>query len=207
MAFDVEGAKQAGYSDAEINSYLAKESNFDLRGARRAGYKDDEILKHLISAAPPKQKEPPPVEPSKIEPTPEGQSVLRQIADVPLKIGAGAVTGVRMIADAFGAESGVSKTLRGVEDEIAALYSAQSKKDSKEIARIMKEAEDKGVMDQVIAGVKAMSVAPVDRCCQRTWNCSSCYCCWFGNACYWRYAAGRRGSNAWYWRNNGRGYC
>ena len=71
MAFDVEGAKQAGYSDAEINSYLAKESNFDLRGARRAGYKDDEILKHLISAAPPKQKEPPPVEPSKIEPMSE----------------------------------------------------------------------------------------------------------------------------------------
>jgi hypothetical protein len=163
MAFDVEGAKQAGYSDAEINSYLAKESNFDLRGARRAGYRDDEILKHLSSTAPaPKQKEAPPVEPPKTEPTPEDQSVFRQIADVPLKIGAGAVTGVRLIADAFGAESGVSKTLRGVEDEIAALYSAQSKKDSKEIARIMKEAEDKGVMDQVIAGVKAMSVAPVD---------------------------------------------
>jgi peptidyl-tRNA hydrolase len=54
------------------------------------------------------------------------------------------------------------KALRGVEDEIAALYSAQSKKDSKEIARIMKEAEDKGVMDQVVAGIKAMSVAPVD---------------------------------------------
>jgi len=161
MAFDVEGAKQAGYSDAEINSYLAKESNFDLRGARRAGYRDDEILKHLSSTAP-KQKEAPPVEPPKTEPTPEDQSVFRQIADVPLKIGAGAVTGVRMIADAFGAESGVSKTLRGVEDEIAALYSAQSKKDSKEIARIMKEAEDKGIMDQVIAGVKAMSVAPVD---------------------------------------------
>lgn len=70
MAFDVEGAKQAGYSDAEINSYLAKESNFDLRGARRAGYKDAEILKHLISVAPSKQKEPPPtVEPPKTGPT------------------------------------------------------------------------------------------------------------------------------------------
>jgi hypothetical protein len=96
------------------------------------------------------------------EARPEDQSVLRQFADVPLKIGAGAVTGVRMIADAFGANTDVSKSLRGVEDEIAALYSAQSKKDSKEIARIMKEAEDKGVMDQVVAGIKAMSVAPVD---------------------------------------------
>jgi hypothetical protein len=96
------------------------------------------------------------------EPTPQDQSVLRQFADVPLKVGAGAVTGVRMIADAFGANTDVSKSLRGVEDEIAALYSAQSKKDSKEIARIMKEAEDKGILDQVAAGVKAMAVAPVD---------------------------------------------
>jgi hypothetical protein len=52
--------------------------------------------------------------------------------------------------------------LRGVEDYIADLYSAQSKKDSQEIGRIMKDAEDKGVLDQVIAGAKAFSVAPVD---------------------------------------------
>ena len=96
------------------------------------------------------------------EATPEDQSVFRQFADVPLKVGAGAVTGVRMIADAFGANTDVSKSLRGVEDEIAALYSAQSKNDSKEIARIMKEAEDKGILDQLGAAVKAVSVAPVD---------------------------------------------
>ena len=96
------------------------------------------------------------------EPRPEDQSFLRQVADVPLKVGAGAVTGVRMIADTFGAENPISKNLRGVEDWIGELYSAQSKKDSKEIARIMKEAEDKGVLDQVAAGVKAMAVAPVD---------------------------------------------
>ena len=88
--------------------------------------------------------------------------LLRQTADVPLKVGAGVVTGVRMIADAFGADSGVGQNLRGVEDYIAGLYSAQSKKDSKEISRIMKEAEDKGVLDQVVAGAKAFSVAPVD---------------------------------------------
>jgi hypothetical protein len=88
--------------------------------------------------------------------------LLRQTADVPLKVGAGVVTGVRMIADAFGADNGVGQNLRGVEDYIASLYSAQSKKDSKEISRIMKEAEDKGVLDQVVAGAKAFSVAPVD---------------------------------------------
>ena len=88
--------------------------------------------------------------------------LLRQTADIPLKVGSGVVTGVRMIADAFGADSGVGQNLRGVEDYIAGLYSAQSKKDSKEIARIMKDAEDKGVLDQVVAGAKAFSVAPVD---------------------------------------------
>jgi hypothetical protein len=88
--------------------------------------------------------------------------LLRQTADIPLKVGSGVVTGVRMVADAFGADSGVGQNLRGVEDYIASLYSAQSKKDSKEIARIMKDAEDKGVLDQVVAGAKAFSVAPVD---------------------------------------------
>lgn len=96
------------------------------------------------------------------QPPSEAVPFLRQVADVPLKAGAGVVTGVRMIADAFGADTGVGKSLRGVEDYIAGLYSAQSKKDSQEISRIMKEAEDKGVLDQVVAGVKAFSVAPVD---------------------------------------------
>ena len=88
--------------------------------------------------------------------------IPRQVADVPLKVGAGVVTGVRMIADAFGADNETSKNLRGVEDYVADLYSAQSKKDSKEIARIMKDAEDKGVLENVVAGIKAFSVAPVD---------------------------------------------
>ena len=94
--------------------------------------------------------------------TPEDQSFLRSIADVPLKIAGGAVTGVRMVADAFGAGSDISKNLRGAEDWIADLYSAQSKQDSQEVARIMKEAEDKGVADQVMAAIEAFSVAPID---------------------------------------------
>jgi len=101
---------------------------------------------------------PPPQEPNK--------EILggipRQIADVPLKVGAGVVTGVRMIADAFGADNATSKNLRGVENYVADLYSAQSKKDSQEVARIMKDAQDKGVLDNVVAGIKAFSVAPVD---------------------------------------------
>ena len=59
-------------------------------------------------------------------PSSEMFPLLRQAADVPLKVGAGVVTGVRMIADAFGADTGVGKSLRGVEDYISDLYSAQS---------------------------------------------------------------------------------
>ena len=47
MAFDVEGAKKAGYSDAEIAAHLAQQSNFDVAGAKKAGYSDADIVKHL----------------------------------------------------------------------------------------------------------------------------------------------------------------
>jgi hypothetical protein len=88
--------------------------------------------------------------------------VLRQIADVPLGVAKGAVSGARMITDVFGAGNVASEALKGVEESVAGLMSAQSRNDSKEIARIMKEAEDKGFLDQVLAGVKAFGVAPID---------------------------------------------
>ncbi|RZI71251.1 MAG: hypothetical protein EOP38_31455, partial [Rubrivivax sp.] len=55
MGFDIEGARQAGYSDAEIASHLGKQSGFDVDAATRAGYKPDEIVNHLSSAAASKQ--------------------------------------------------------------------------------------------------------------------------------------------------------
>ena len=93
---------------------------------------------------------------------PEDQSFFRKVADIPLQFQKGYVSGIRLIADAFGADSGVSKSLRGVEEHLAGLMSAQSKQDSAEMARIMKDAEDKGIGAQVVAGVKALSVAPID---------------------------------------------
>lgn len=92
----------------------------------------------------------------------EKSGFLRQVADVPLNIGKGAATGVRMIADAFGAGSETSEAIKGVEGYLSGLMSAQAKNDEKEVARIMKDAEDKGVLDQVKAGFKAFSVAPID---------------------------------------------
>jgi hypothetical protein len=54
MPFDIEGARQAGYSDAEIADHLSKESKFDVAGARTAGYNDADIIKHLSSFEAPK---------------------------------------------------------------------------------------------------------------------------------------------------------
>jgi len=90
------------------------------------------------------------------------QSFLREVADIPLKLGSGVVQGVRFLSDFFGADNPVSTAMRGVENEIAELFSAQSKLDSMEVARIMREAEDKGILDQVIAGLRAVTVAPLD---------------------------------------------
>ena len=92
----------------------------------------------------------------------EESGFLRQFADVPLSVGKGALAGVRMVADAFGAGSRASEAIKGAEGYVASLMSAQAKNDEQEIARIMKDAEDKGVLDQVQAAFKAFSVAPVD---------------------------------------------
>lgn len=47
--FDVEGARKAGYSDAEIADHLAASRKFDVGGARSAGYSDADIVAHLTS--------------------------------------------------------------------------------------------------------------------------------------------------------------
>lgn len=51
MGFDVEGARKAGYSDAEIASYLAAQAHFDLDGAHTARYSDSEVIAHLAPEA------------------------------------------------------------------------------------------------------------------------------------------------------------
>jgi hypothetical protein len=52
MAFDVQGARKAGYTDAEIADFLGQQSRFDVAGARQAGYSDGEVIDHLASAKP-----------------------------------------------------------------------------------------------------------------------------------------------------------
>jgi hypothetical protein len=47
MAFDIQQARQAGYSDTEIADHLQKSSGFDVDGALKAGYGLNEIASHI----------------------------------------------------------------------------------------------------------------------------------------------------------------
>lgn len=88
--------------------------------------------------------------------------VLGSVADVPLQAAAGGAGAFKSVVDFFGAGSAAGKALESTQNYLIGLTSAQSKNDSKEIARIMKEVEDKGLGDQLLAGAKAFTVAPVD---------------------------------------------
>lgn len=92
-------------------------------------------------------------------PVPE-RSTLRAAGDLALQFGGGAVSGVRMMTDLMGADNKVSGTLRGAEDALRELQSAAAQADQQRIAEIMKEAEGKGFLDQVVAGVRAFGTAP-----------------------------------------------
>ena len=52
MAFDVDGARKAGYSDTEIADHMAGESKFNAVQARNAGYSDTDIIGHLTAKPP-----------------------------------------------------------------------------------------------------------------------------------------------------------
>jgi hypothetical protein len=88
--------------------------------------------------------------------------ITREVLDVPLKVSRGAVTGFRMVADAFGAGSGVSEAVKTSEDFLGGLMSAQSRNDSETIGRLMKEAEDAGALDAVKLALQAFATAPID---------------------------------------------
>jgi len=185
MAFDVQGALRAGHSEEDVAKYLAEKTGFDIEGARGAGYDTPAILDYTLN----KLNANPPA-PASLAPAPavsqppaaggnntrmqqliaqanaenaEGSSGLfRQALDVPVQVAKGAATGTRFLADVFGADNPVSQQISGVEDYLDGLLSAQSKQDQQEVSRIMQEAEDKGLGDQIRAGLKAFTVAPLD---------------------------------------------
>ena len=66
------------------------------------------------------------------EPPQEESGFLRQSLDIPVQVGKGAATGVRMLTDIFGAANPISQAISGVEDYMDSLLSAQAKNDQQE---------------------------------------------------------------------------
>jgi len=146
---DLSKARDAGYTDEQILNVLSNQEP-QVIDAHKSGYSLDQITSVLTNTPIPQ------------EPEPEPSGVLRQAADIPIKVAEGAIGSVKSFADLFGADNAVSKELAGYEEWVGGLVSAESKQDSKEIARILKDAEDKGVYDKVIAGLEAFSKAPLE---------------------------------------------
>lgn len=145
------------------DAYLKKKPEQTTNPFKAEGFDPDAYLKQT-----PKPFDPDaylgakPAAPTQPSAPPEESGFLRQAADIPIGITKGMVTGVRMIADAFGAGSDASKLIKTYEDQIGGLLSAQAKNDQKEISRILKDAQDKGVLDQLAAAGKAFATAPID---------------------------------------------
>lgn len=94
-------------------------------------------------------------------PTVEEPGLLRSVADTAVQFGQGAISGVRMMSDIFGADNAVSSGLRSANDALNGLLSASARQDQQTMAAILKEAEGKGWTEQIAAGLKAFGVDPV----------------------------------------------
>ena len=156
MAFsfdELKFARERGYSDDEIWNIISSE-NKEIGLAKQRGYSLDEVAS-IESGQPMPSVEVPEPEPI------EERGIVRAAGDVGVAFLQGGVGGFRALTDVFGADNPASTALRGVEEDVGNLLSAQAKKDQGEVSRILTEAQDKGIYDQLIAGVEAFTTAPV----------------------------------------------
>ena len=88
-------------------------------------------------------------------------TMTQKAEDIGLSGARGVLSGVQTIANAFGADNPASQAISSADTYLADLMSAQSKKDDAKVQQIMADAKDKGVWENVKAGLEALSVAPV----------------------------------------------
>ena len=93
---------------------------------------------------------------------PESDGFLRSAADIPLQFGIGATRTTRGLTDTFGVNNPASQALQWVEENLDDLRSAGSKRDSEAIAKVLKDAEDKGFIENAKAVAQALAIAPLD---------------------------------------------
>lgn len=162
MAFDVAGARRAGYSDAEIVDFLSQQRNFDAASARQAGYNDRDILGYFGVGVPAPQ-------PSAMEPVPERGffgTVGARAGDVAgsLVSGAGgAATGAGGIGGLLGItgyDNVLSRLGNRASEFGAELMSPELRNQRRVLAEAMKEAEARGLQAEAGAALTTLATNP-----------------------------------------------
>lgn len=143
MPFDLEGARKAGYSDADIANYLASKQNFDIGGARKVGYGDQEIISHLAGREKPPEA---------------GFSV----GDIGVAGVRGTLGVTKAITDVFGADNPVSKKIAEYSTSMASLYTPERQKEIAFYERKAKEAEESGKpTEEIKTALQSIKAAPL----------------------------------------------
>ena len=100
--------------------------------------------------------------PSAIENIPIIGGVLSSVADLPLRFTQGLASTGKTFTDIFGANNTASNALDNVAQFADALTSAQSREDAKAAAQIRKEAEGKGIWEEVKAAARSAMYSPLE---------------------------------------------
>lgn len=97
-----------------------------------------------------------------LEKIPVVGDLLAGAADLPLKLASNVAGAVKSATDVFGPDNVASDVLEDISNYAESLTSAQSRQDAKTAAAIRKEAEGKGIWEEVKAAVRSATVNPLD---------------------------------------------
>lgn len=97
-----------------------------------------------------------------LEKIPVVGGLLASAADIPLNVVSGLASTGKSLTDVFGAGNTASGMLDTVAKYAESLTSAQSREDEKTAAAIRKEAEGKGIWEEVKAAARSFAVNPLD---------------------------------------------
>lgn len=97
-----------------------------------------------------------------LEKVPVVGGLLAGAADLPLNLASNLAGSVKSFTDVFGAGNVASDVLGDISNYAQSLTSAQSREDAKTAAAIRKEAEGKGIWEEVKAAARSFAVNPLD---------------------------------------------
>lgn len=133
---------------------------YDVRAASTA--MPSELLAFVKQQAGGEGPKGPKEEENLLEKIPVVGGLLAGAADIPLNVVSGLASTGKSFTDVFGAENVASNALETIAQYAESLTSAQSREDEKTAAAIRKEAEGKGIWEEVKAAAKSFAVNPLD---------------------------------------------